>query len=138
MARRVGETPSPLTEDDIHLWNEGTHYRLYQKLGAHQAEGGTWFAVWAPNADSVSVIGDWNGWDPAADPLRPRGVSGIWEGLASDAAEGSSYKYHIVNGRFVSEKADPFAYHAETPPRTASKVGTFCCSATFPRGPKLA
>jgi 1,4-alpha-glucan branching enzyme len=122
LAHRAGESTSPLTEDDIHLWNEGTHYRLYQRLGAHQDDGGTWFAVWAPNADSVSVIGDWNGWDPATDPLVPRGVSGIWEGRAPGAVQGSAYKYHIVNGRYVAEKADPFAFHAETPPRTASKV----------------
>jgi 1,4-alpha-glucan branching enzyme len=115
-------TSSPLTGDDLHLWNEGTHYRLYEKLGAHRVDGGIWFAVWAPNADSVSVIGDWNGWDPAADPLEPRGVSGIWEGLIGAATDGAAYKYHIVNGRFIAEKSDPFAFHAETPPRTASKV----------------
>jgi 1,4-alpha-glucan branching enzyme len=115
-------TSSPLTEDDIHLWNEGTHYRLYEKMGTHGVDGGTWFAVWAPNADSVSVIGDWNGWNPGVDPLQPRGVSGIWEGLAGAAAPGSAYKYHIVNGRFIAEKSDPFAFRSETPPRTASIV----------------
>ncbi len=122
LARRASETTSPLSEDDIHLWNEGTHYRLYQKMGGHRVDGGTWFAVWAPNADSVSIIGDWNGWDPVVDPLHPRGVSGIWEGQVGDAVQGSAYKFHIVNGRRIAEKSDPFAFHAETPPRTASKV----------------
>ncbi len=113
---------SLLTDDDIHLWNEGTHYRLYEKLGSHPTPAGTYFAVWAPNADSVSVIGDWNGWDPATDRLQPRGVSGIWEGLVPDAAPASTYKYRVVNGRYVGEKADPFAFHAETPPLTGSRV----------------
>jgi 1,4-alpha-glucan branching enzyme len=113
---------SLLTEDDLHLWNEGTHYRLYEKMGAHPSPGGASFAVWAPNADSVSVVGDWNGWDPASHPLRPRGVSGIWEGLIEEAGPAAAYKYHITNGDFVAEKADPFAFHTETPPKTASKV----------------
>ncbi|MGH8913026.1 MAG: 1,4-alpha-glucan branching protein GlgB [Acidimicrobiia bacterium] len=122
MARRAPETTSPLTEDDLHLWNEGTHYRLFEKLGAHPDQGGTWFAVWAPNADSVSVIGDWNGWSPTADPLAPRGVSGIWEGFVQGVAPAATYKYRVTNGDFVAEKADPFALHHETPPRTGSKV----------------
>jgi len=113
---------SLLTEDDLHLWNEGTHYRLYEKMGAHPSPGGAHFAVWAPNADSVSVVGDWNGWDRASHPLRPRGVSGIWEGLIEEAGPAAVYKYHIGNGDFVAEKADPFAFHTETPPKTASKV----------------
>ncbi|MGH8873289.1 MAG: 1,4-alpha-glucan branching protein GlgB [Acidimicrobiia bacterium] len=119
---RRGPTTSLLTEDDLHLWNEGTHYRLYEKLGAHPVEGGTHFSVWAPNADSVSVIGDWNDWDPVTDPLSPRGVSGIWEGFIEEAGPASAYKYRITNGRFVGEKADPIAFHTETPPKTASKV----------------
>ena len=122
MARRAPATTSLLTEDDLHLWNEGTHYRLYEKMGAHQVDDGVHFAVWAPNADSVSVIGDWNGWDPATDSLSPRGVSGIWEGFVEGVVRGAAYKYRIGNGSFVAEKADPFAVHTETPPRTASKV----------------
>jgi 1,4-alpha-glucan branching enzyme len=111
-----------LTDDDLHLWNEGTHYRLYEKMGAHHAGNGTYFAVWAPSAESVAVIGDWNGWDPDTNPLSPRGVSGVWEGYIDDVAPAAAYKYRIVNGDFVAEKADPFGFHHETPPRTASKV----------------
>lgn len=123
--RRLSESArltSLLSEADLHLWNEGTHHRLYEKLGAHQVEGGTHFAVWAPNADSVAVTGDWNGWEAEANPLSPRGVSGIWEGFVEGVATGAAYKYRIRNGPFLGEKADPFAFHAETPPKTASKV----------------
>jgi 1,4-alpha-glucan branching enzyme len=122
LARRAPVTTSLLTEDDLHLWNEGTHYRLYEKMGAHRVDGGVQFAVWAPNADSVSVIGDWNGWDPATNQLSPRGVSGIWEGFVEGVGSGIAYKYRIGNGNIVGEKADPFAVHTETPPKTASKV----------------
>jgi 1,4-alpha-glucan branching enzyme len=111
-----------LTDDDLYLWNEGTHNRLYEKLGAHPVEEGTYFAVWAPNADRVSVVGDWNGWDPGSEPLQARGVSGIWEGTIAGAGPSAAYKYHIVNGDYVVEKADPFGFHHETPPKTASKV----------------
>ena len=104
------------------MWNEGTHYRLYEKMGAHPSADGAHFAVWAPNAAGVSVIGDWNGWDPGTDALRPRGVSGIWEGFVGGVGPAAAYKYHITNGDFVAEKADPFAFHTETPPKTASKV----------------
>jgi 1,4-alpha-glucan branching enzyme len=118
---RTQSTPF-ITEDDLYLWNEGTHHRLYQKLGAHQTTDGTHFAVWAPSADRVSVIGDWNGWNPDSEPLTARGVSGIWEGTIPGAVETSAYKYYIVNGDFTVEKADPFGFHHETPPNTASKV----------------
>jgi len=116
---------SLLSDDDLFLWNEGTHYRLYEKMGAHPDEHGTYFAVWAPNADRVAVIGDWNGWDPGANPLTPRGASGIWEGTIGDAYHTAAYKYHITNGGHVVEKADPFGFHHETPPSTASKVWQF-------------
>lgn len=111
-----------ITEDDLYLWNEGTHYRLYEKLGAHPTDGGTYFAVWAPNADRVSVVGDWNGWDSGSDSLQARGVSGIWEGFIREAGHGAAYKYHIVNGDYRVDKADPFGFHQETPPDKASKV----------------
>jgi 1,4-alpha-glucan branching enzyme len=121
LPRRATET-ALLTEDDLYLWNEGTHYRLYEKMGAHGTQKGTHFAVWAPNADRVSVIGDWNGWDPETNPLSPRGSSGIWEGFVPDAHPTAAYKYRIVNGAFSVEKADPFGFHHETPPQTASKI----------------
>src|SRR5687767_12348047 len=88
-----------LTEDDLHLFNEGTHFRLYEKLGSHIVEvdgrKGVYFGVWAPNARAVSVIGDFNGWMIGKDPLRPRGVSGIWEGFIPDIGKGTIYKYHV-------------------------------------------
>ncbi len=113
---------SLLSDEDLHLWNEGTHYRLYEKLGSHPTGSGTHFAVWAPNATAVSVIGDWNGWNPDSHPLSPRGVSGIWEGFIDGVGQTATYKYRVVNRGFVAEKADPFAFHAETPPATGSKV----------------
>jgi 1,4-alpha-glucan branching enzyme len=91
-------------------------------MGAHPTGEGTHFAVWAPNADGVSVIGDWNGWNPATDKLSPRGVSGIWEGFVESVGPAAAYKYRITNGKFAAEKADPFGFHHETPPHTASKV----------------
>ena len=86
---------SLLTAFDLHLFNEGTHSHLYEKLGAHLMENGAFFAVWAPNADQVSVIGDFNNWDPGASPLQPRESSGIWEGFVGGAHHGSMYKFHI-------------------------------------------
>lgn len=119
---------SLLRDEDLYLFNEGTHLRLYEKLGAHRVEvdgaWGTYFAVWAPNAREVSVIGTFNGWNPGAHRLAPRGVSGIWEGYFPGVEHGSRYKYHIVSHRdgFAADKADPFAFTAEVPPETASVV----------------
>jgi len=119
---------SLLTDFDLYLFNEGTHARVYEKLGAHVAtvDGtpGVGFAVWAPNADAVSIIGDFNQWDPRATPLRPRQSSGIWEGFVPNLAQGTIYKFSI-KPRFSSqrlEKADPFGFAAELRPRTASIV----------------
>ncbi len=113
---------SLLTEDDIYLWNEGTHTRLYEKLGAHPTTDGSHFAVWAPNADQVSVVGDWNSWDPQSDPLKRRGSSGIWEGFAPAAQDGHYYKYWIRNGSYEVSKADPFGFRHESPPANASQI----------------
>ncbi|MGD8328864.1 MAG: 1,4-alpha-glucan branching protein GlgB [Acidobacteriota bacterium] len=118
-----------LSDDDLHLFNEGTHARLYEHLGAHTmagngGPGSTYFAVWAPGASSVTVIGDFNGWDANAHPLRPRASSGIWEGMIAGIGAGSLYKYHVVSrdGTHAQDKADPFAFAAELPPHTASVV----------------
>ncbi len=118
------ERDSLLSDHDLYLFNEGSHFRLWEHLGAHPAEGGTLFGVWAPNAERVSVIGDFNGWDPGAHPLRPVGSSGIWEGLVPGVGKGTVYKFHIVarGGHWRGDKADPLAFFAETPPRTASIV----------------
>jgi len=119
-------TPSLLTPFDLHLFNEGTHSHLYEKLGAHISTDpeGTSFAVWAPNADWVSVIGDFNGWNRDANKLVPREQSGIWEGFIEGVGHGALYKYHVHSRvtRTGSDKADPFAVYAEQPPRQASVV----------------
>src|SRR6185295_6214682 len=119
---------SPLTEQDLYLFNEGTHYRLYEKLGAHPGTDGdregTWFAVWAPNAEQVALIGDWNGWDKRADPMALRGSSGIWELFVPDVTPGMRYKFHVVSRYrgYRADKADPFAFYAEVAPLRASVV----------------
>jgi 1,4-alpha-glucan branching enzyme len=117
-----------LSEEDIFLFNEGSHYRLYEKLGAHPAtvsgKEGAYFAVWAPNARHVSVTGDFNGWNKMSHPLQPKASSGVWEGFVEGIPEGSIYKYHIES-RYKSynvDKADPFAFYAETPPKTGSVI----------------
>jgi len=115
---------SGLTDDDLHLFNEGTHYRLYQRLGAHPGADGTRFALWAPNAERIEVLGDWNYWQ-GGDWLAPRGSSGLWEGRAAHAAPGHRYKFRIhARGGEVLDKADPFAAAAENPPATASIIWT--------------
>jgi 1,4-alpha-glucan branching enzyme len=115
---------SLLDSDDLFLFNQGTHYKLYEKLGAHPLpDGSTYFAVWAPSARSVAVIGDWNYWQVGNDKLRPRESSGIWEGVIKGVGHGTRYKYAITGPDGVlREKADPFATRAEHPPATASIV----------------
>jgi 1,4-alpha-glucan branching enzyme len=121
---------SLLTDADVHLFNEGTHYCLYEKLGAHPLKHddvqGTYFAAWAPNARQVFLMGDFNQWNNRQFPLHPRGQSGIWEGFLPDPGVDACYKYHIVShvGDYCVDKADPFAFRTETPPKTASV--TFC------------
>jgi 1,4-alpha-glucan branching enzyme len=109
---------SAFGELDIWLARAGRHERLWAKLGAHPEEGGVRFAVWAPNAHYVSVVGDFNDWNSGTDELRPVDGTGIWEGLVESAEVGDRYKYHL-DGR---EKADPLAFEAEVPPKTASVV----------------
>ena len=120
-------SPSLLSADDLYLFNEGTHRHLADKLGAHVLAGpgseGVRFSVWAPNASSVAVIGDFNGWNAQADPLTVRGSSGIWEGEVTAARAGDVYKYAITTGDgTVLDKADPVAFFSEVPPRTGSVV----------------
>ena len=126
---RSGAVAAPLTDHDIFLFKEGTHARLAEKLGAHLAVrdgiAGVHFAVWAPNAAAVTVVGDFNGWDKAACPLAVRGDgSGIWEGFVPAIGSGECYKYHIVsrNGGYQVDKADPCGVFSEVPPRTGSRV----------------
>ena len=117
-----------LTDDDIYLLNEGSFLRMYDRLGAHldavDGVAGVYFAVWAPNAGRVSVIGDFNGWERQAHPLSPRASSGVWEGFVPGVGTGAIYKYWIEsrNGKHSVDKADPLATHTETPPKTGSVV----------------
>jgi len=119
----------PITDHDIYLLKEGTHHALYRKLGAHMVEindeSGVYFAVWAPNARFVSVIGDFNNWDHASHPLRVRDDwSGVWEGFIPGLGKGTLYKYYIESrfDGYTVEKADPMAFASEEPPKTASVV----------------
>jgi len=117
-----------LSDFDIHLFKDGKHYRLYEKLGAHpltfHGKQGTYFAVWAPGAKKVSVIGNFNHWNPGQHPLNPRwDESGIWEGFFENISKGEAYKFAIVSqpDEYL-EKADPFGFYHETAPKTASIV----------------
>ena len=117
-----------LSEQDIFLFNEGSHFRLYEKLGSHllsAGEGqGTYFAVWAPDAEQVCVIGDFNDWNKRTHPLKPKDRSGIWEGVIPEAVKGARYKYHIVSryNDYRVDKADPFGIYNDTPPETVNIV----------------
>jgi 1,4-alpha-glucan branching enzyme len=118
--------PHLLTDYDLHLLNEGTHWHAYNRLGAQvrkidEVEGVN-FAVWAPNATSVSVVGDFNRWDGRRHPMRKHIPSGFWELFIPNLGEGTLYKYQIRHGGHVFEKADPFGFAAEVPPRIASQV----------------
>ncbi len=119
---------SLLTAEDLYLFNEGSHYRIYDKMGAHLIESagvaGALFSVWAPNSRRVTVSGSFNGWNPTSHQLRPRGASGIWEGFVPGVTKGALYKFHIDSNQhgFRAEKADPVALYCEKPPRTASVV----------------
>ena len=119
---------SLLTDNDLYLFNEGSHYRIYDKMGAHLMEAGgevgACFSVWAPNARLVSVIGDFNRWSPKTHRLHSRGTSGIWEGFIPGVKKGALYKFHIEshNHGHRIDKTDPIGLLQEKPPRTASVV----------------
>ncbi|MBJ2173954.1 1,4-alpha-glucan branching protein GlgB [Aureibaculum sp. A20] len=122
-------TYSQFTDFDIALFKSGKHFKLYEKLGSHivTVDGvkGTYFAVWAPSAKQVSVIGDFNFWSGEEHPLNVRwDASGIWEGFIPNVGEGSLYKYkiHSNHNGVITEKADPYAKRCEHPPKTASIV----------------
>ena len=112
---------------DLHLMGEGRHDRMWTALGAHarnhQGTEGTAFAVWAPSAQAVRVVGDWNGWDGGVHPMRNLGGSGVWEIFVPEAAPGQRYKFEVVGADGVTRlKADPFATASEVPPATASVI----------------
>jgi len=116
-----------LTDFDLHLLAEGTHHRAFEKLGSHRIRVGTTtgvhFAVWAPNADRVSVVGDFNAWDGRVHAMRHLLPNGIWEIFVPDLPDGQKYKYEIrAKSSAILKKADPFAYAFEVPPQSASVV----------------
>lgn len=120
---------SPLLSDfDLHLFHEGKHYRIYDKLGAHirrvDGQVGVNFAVWAPNAQSVSVVGNFNSWDRLVHPMKPaEGSNGVWELFVPNITDGEIYKYSIKESSGqIGERSDPYGFSAEIPPATASKV----------------
>jgi len=121
--------PTLFTEHDTYLFKQGSHYELYEKLGSHimtvNNVKGVYFAVWAPNAEYVSVLGDFNGWNPERHPLSVRwDGSGVWEGFIPGVKKGMFYKYNIVSkwNNYKVQKGDPYAFHWEAPPKTASVV----------------
>ena len=118
-----------LTDYDLHLFNEGTHYRAWQKFGSHRTTvdgvSGVHFAVWAPNARRVSVIGDFNRWDGRTHVMTSLASSGVWEIFVPGLTEGACYKYEVLTpGGHLLEKADPYAQRFEVPPNSASIIWT--------------
>jgi 1,4-alpha-glucan branching enzyme len=125
-ANKAPDFAPTLGDIDLHLFGEGRHERIYEKLGAHpvthEGKRGVSFAVWAPNANRVSVVGNFNGWDNAKHPMRPLGSSGVWETFIPGLRDGELYKYAIRSGRNEFFKADPYALMMEVPPETSSIV----------------
>ncbi|WP_457607923.1 1,4-alpha-glucan branching protein GlgB [Nitratifractor sp.] len=126
---RIRYDISPWGETDTYLFKEGTHTHIYEILGSHLMERdgvrGVYFAVWAPHAQSVSVVGDFNAYTPGIHPLKMRiDGTGVWEGFIPDLGEGPTYKYHITgfDGTGAFEKIDPVGFHFETPPKTATRI----------------
>ena len=117
-----------ISDSDLQQIGEGTHDSIYEKLGAHvldlNGSSGTHFGVWAPHAREVSVIGDFNGWNPWVNPLERRGRTGVWSGFVPAIGQGALYKFSMVapDGDSRFDRADPYAFAAEPPPGTASKV----------------
>ncbi|MFN8388979.1 MAG: 1,4-alpha-glucan branching protein GlgB [Bdellovibrionota bacterium] len=117
-----------LSDYEMHLFSEGTFYRSFERLGAHVVERngvrGTQFCVWAPNARRVSVAGDFNNWDESSHPLESVGETGCWSGFIPGVGSGMNYKYAIYSNvqNYCALKLDPYAFHAETPPKSASVV----------------
>jgi 1,4-alpha-glucan branching enzyme len=115
-----------LTDFDLHLLGEGRHWRSYEKLGGQlttvDGVAGVHFSVWAPNADAISVVGDFNGWDGRCHPMQKRIPSGFWEAFVPGATVGQAYKYRVFCGDGFQDRSDPYGFAAEVPPRTASLV----------------
>lgn len=126
--RKPAETSLPpagqmISDFDAYLLGEGTHRQLWRVLGAHVGPKGTHFAVWAPNARAVSVIGDFNDWDPSRAPMAQAKANGVWEVVVEGAGDGSLYKYHVIDAQGMTRlKADPVGFGAQHPPEQASVV----------------
>ena len=127
--------PPILSDFDLHLFNEGTYLKSYERLGAHPWKcgdiAGVLFALWAPNAGRVSVVGDFNSWDGRRHPMRSRAMSGLWELFIPGLGEGEKYKYEIRSrsGNYLVLKSDPYAFYSERRPEPASivfDVGQYC------------
>ena len=122
LAPPTDHSSSSLTAFELHLHGEGTHHESYRMLGAHIFPGGVRFAVWAPNAKEVSVIGNFNEWNRTSHPLQVHD-GGVWELFIPDLAQGEHYKYCVTaKDGGQQEKSDPYAFFSETSPRTASIV----------------
>src|SRR5947207_676101 len=126
-SRMLNSVPATLSELDLYLFGEGRHELIYEKLGAqpvkHDGVPGVSFAVWAPGAEQVSVVGNFNSWDGAQHPMRSLGDSGVWETFIPKLSSGELYKYEIKTpGHASFLKADPYAFYAEVPPSTSSIV----------------
>ncbi len=127
MSNNANKNSQVITDFDLHLFNEGTHNEIFNKLGAHpmtiDGHDGVYFAVWAPNAKSVSVVGSFNNWDGAKHPMTPVSASGVWELFIADIYPGEMYKYEIrTQSDEYLKKSDPFAFYSELRPGTASIV----------------
>jgi 1,4-alpha-glucan branching enzyme len=110
-----------LTNDDYHYWNEGTHVKAYDKMGAHSNQQGTWFATWAPHAEQVSVIGEFNDWNPGTHPMK-RVDAGLWQVFVRGARPGHHYKFHLRRGDYQANKTDPYAFAMEAPTHGGSSI----------------
>ena len=119
---RDRQVDTHLTSDDLYYWDQGALLKSYEKFGGHLRDGGAWFAVWAPGADAVHVVGDFNEWDPRANPMRR--VGHCWETFISGAHAGQRYKYQIQRGSYKADKTDPFAFRIEpAEPKGSSTTG---------------
>ena len=114
-------TPRWLSNEDLYFWDQGELTKSYERLGGHLQEDGAWFAVWAPHADTIHVIGDFNDWQAEAYPMQRTG-SGCWECFVPGASRGQRYKYRIRHGLYTADKCDPFAVQMEPPVSQGSSV----------------